>query len=115
MARGGKRSGAGRKAGSANRKTREIADQAAAEGITPLEVMLTSMRKLYAAEELTAACSIAKDAAPYMHPRLNTTTLDANVSLLGSLTLDDKRALLAALATFASGEEGAGTGAETRH
>lgn len=75
MARGGKRNGAGRKAGTANLKTREIADRAAAEGITPLEVMLTSMRKLYAAEEFTAACAIAKDAAPYVHARLATMEL----------------------------------------
>jgi hypothetical protein len=35
--RGGKRPGSGRKKGSATKKTREIADRAAAEGITPLE------------------------------------------------------------------------------
>jgi hypothetical protein len=44
MARGGKREGAGRKAGSLTKRTREIAEQATASGLTPLEVMLTNMR-----------------------------------------------------------------------
>jgi hypothetical protein len=40
----GARKGAGRKAGSLTIKTRAIAEQAVAEGITPLEVMLRAMR-----------------------------------------------------------------------
>lgn len=43
-ANGGRRPGSGRKPGSANIKTREIADKAAKEGITPLEVMIRAMR-----------------------------------------------------------------------
>lgn len=89
-ARGGKRAGAGRKAGAASKKTREIADKAAVAGITPLEVMMDTMREYHAKamaiapgaaievnEEaitrlglLTEASKIARDAAPYMHPRL---------------------------------------------
>lgn len=80
-AHGGKRNGSGRKAGSATQKTREIANRAAAEGITPLEVMLHAMRKHYEAGALDAAASIAKDAAPYMHPRLNTTTLKGGLDV----------------------------------
>ncbi len=88
--RGGKRVNAGRKAGTANKKTRAIADKAAASGITPLEVMMDTMREFHAKamaiapgaaievnEEaitrlglLTEASKIARDAAPYMHPRL---------------------------------------------
>jgi hypothetical protein len=71
MARGGKRSGAGRKKGSATRKTREIADQAALLGITPLEVMLEVMRTRYQAKDYDGACAVARDAAPYIHPRLS--------------------------------------------
>lgn len=44
MARGGKRVGAGRKAGSLTKRTRAIAEQAAAEGKAPLEIMLDNMR-----------------------------------------------------------------------
>lgn len=89
--RGGKRAGSGRKPGSANVKSREIADKAIAEGITPLEVMLQAMRKFVEAAEkmgtgqlqvvdgevitqlslMTEASKIAKDAAPYIHPRLS--------------------------------------------
>lgn len=88
--RGGARKGAGRKAGSATKKTREIADRAAAEGITPLEVMLRAMTALVDQAETLANCDttelngktvdrlgllvsaaeVAKNAAPYMHPRL---------------------------------------------
>ena len=70
MARGGKRAGAGRKPGSATKRTREIADAAAAEGVTPLEVMLKAMREHYDAERWDEAAAVAKDAAPYMHPKL---------------------------------------------
>lgn len=78
--RGGYRKGAGRKPGSANKKTRAIADKAAETGQTPLEVMIDAMRAFVSEAAsatgevrlklLAAASSIAKDAAPYMHPRL---------------------------------------------
>lgn len=87
--RGGARKNAGRKVGAATKRTREIADKAAEEGLTPLEVMLQTMRALVgrfdnlraAAESDTErdqvpldlmieASGIAKDAAPYIHPRL---------------------------------------------
>jgi hypothetical protein len=70
VARGGKRDGAGRKPGSTTTRTREIADRAAAEGVTPLEVMLEAMRTHYEAKRFDDAAAVAKDAAPYMHPRL---------------------------------------------
>src|ERR1043165_7395423 len=64
--RGGSRRGAGRPLGSKNRRTAEIARAAAVSGITPIEVMLGTMRELWA----QGAAEIAKDAAPYIHPRL---------------------------------------------
>lgn len=86
--KGGKRSGAGRPKGTATKKTREIADKAAAEGITPLEVMLHAMRysfgefeKTLVVDHLVAASSFAKDAAPYMHPRLTTIAGDPKAPL----------------------------------
>jgi hypothetical protein len=48
MAHGGKRSGSGRKPGTASVKTREIADRALIEGVTPLEVLLDNMRFYHA-------------------------------------------------------------------
>lgn len=71
--RGGFRPGAGRKPGTQTTKTKEklaIASKAALEGITPLEVMLAAMRKAYDAEDMKEAATFAKDAAPYVHPRL---------------------------------------------
>lgn len=44
MARGGKRVGAGRPSGALTARTREVAEKALAEGISPLEVMLGNMR-----------------------------------------------------------------------
>ena len=81
MPKGGARPGAGRKPGGTNKKTREIAELAAAEGITPLEVMVLAMRRKYEAGDLDGAASIAKDAAPYMHPRLSSveSKVDARV------------------------------------
>jgi len=77
--RGGARKGAGRKKGVATTKTREVADKAAAEGITPLEYMLQVMRSeppegLKGPQLLSAHMmrfEAAKAAAPYIHPKLS--------------------------------------------
>jgi hypothetical protein len=76
MAHGGARKGAGRPAGMANRKTREIADKAITEGLTPLEYMLSVMRDETAAPAVRL--DAAKSAASYVHPRLS--AIDANLS-----------------------------------
>jgi hypothetical protein len=73
MPRGGKREGAGRRKGSANKKTQDIANAAAQAGITPLEYMLDILRKEESTSEQKAWA--AEKAAPYMHPRLQTTVL----------------------------------------
>jgi hypothetical protein len=81
MTRGGKRPGAGRKKGSLSQKTRAIATRAAAEGIMPLQVILRTMRAVWAkasrnGETVTSfrdaliAVAMAEKAAPYVHPRL---------------------------------------------
>lgn len=103
--KGGARSGAGRKEGSLTKRTREIAEVAAAQGITPLEVMMSAMMALYREagncnresykhhdhghktndhddghdtmvtenriKLLNMAATIARHAAPYVHPRLS--------------------------------------------
>ena len=68
MAGRGNPKGVGRKPGTANTRTREIADKAAQEGITPLEYMLAVMRDETA--ETAHRHDMAKAAAPYIHPRL---------------------------------------------
>ncbi len=97
---GGARPGAGRPVGSANKKTQEIVAKALQDGVTPLDVMLGNMRfawdgcedllmrlneKLQSKDSGAAetydvfkefmrmrqmAEECAKDAAPYVHPRL---------------------------------------------
>jgi hypothetical protein len=103
---GGKRVGAGRTKGALTKRTRLIAEKAAEQGITPLEVMLGNMRYFHklaeGAEAVLAdlsadkiagmepdarfkyllaevkkaaglrdmAHTCARDAAPYLHPRL---------------------------------------------
>lgn len=67
--RGGKRSGAGRPKGAATKRSREIADQAIAEGTSPLEYMLGVMRDPEAAP--ARRDEMAKMAAPYIHPRVS--------------------------------------------
>lgn len=67
---GGARAGAGRRKGSITKRTREIAEKALAEGISPLEMMLKAMRALDADGQIEKAGDMASKAAPYMHARL---------------------------------------------
>lgn len=101
---GGARRGSGRKKGALVTKTQEIVAKAAAEGISPLEVMLNDMRFYYdlgqkefakikgmelhedAVETFkkahtlkTVARECAQLAAPYIHPKL--ASIDAKVSI----------------------------------
>jgi hypothetical protein len=68
MARGGNRPGAGRKPGAATKRTREIADKAASEGLTPLDYLLSVLRD--ETQEQAVRIDAANKAAPYMHPKL---------------------------------------------
>jgi hypothetical protein len=67
---GGARTGAGRKKGGLTGRTREVAEKIAARGKTPLEVMITIMRRAERKKDDAMALDAAKAAAPYMHPRL---------------------------------------------
>lgn len=81
--RGGFRPNSGRKTGSGNKKTAEIALNAARRGITPLEYMLKIMRKPIPpgvnaqtrAQMEANRMDAAKAAAPYVHPRLQAITM----------------------------------------
>lgn len=66
--RGGKREGSGRKQGAATTRTRDIANQIAASGSSPLEYLLSVMRDVAAEPQMRM--DAAKSAAPYVHPRL---------------------------------------------
>lgn len=68
MSRGGKREGAGRPSGAVTTRSREVAEQASKEGLTPLEFMLEVLRDENAKFE--SRCWAAEKAAPYVHAKL---------------------------------------------
>ena len=81
---GGARKGAGRKPGARGIRTREALAKAESIGVKPLDVMLEAMAEHYEVAKkmakgperlvaLRAAHEFAKDAAPYIHPKLAAT------------------------------------------
>ena len=86
--------------GPAKTKSAIIAAIAMAEGITPLEVMLRAMRNAWNAGDEQTAVARAKDAAPYVHPRLAATEVtgkDGGAVKFEHVTDEDR---VAALASF---------------
>jgi hypothetical protein len=79
---GGPQPGSGRKPSSLNKKTREIAEKAAEKGITPLEVMLEAMNDAYKISAIEAF-PYAKDAAPFMHARINSVEWKGDLTIKG--------------------------------
>jgi hypothetical protein len=73
MSHGGKRPGAGRKAGSATTRTREIANAIAESGLSPLEYLTQVFQDPLVDE--SRRIDAAKAAAPYVHARLNSVEL----------------------------------------
>ena len=104
-AHGGARKGAGRKLGSATKRTREVADRAAAEGITPLEYMLAVMREDSTHEDARIQAGreamkfeAAKAAAPYIHPRLQAIVHSGSIDTIMSASDKQLDALIKELA-----------------
>jgi hypothetical protein len=69
MASGGKREGAGRKAGVPNKASIARQEKAAATGETPIDYMLRVMRD--PTNDHGRRDEMAKAAAPYVHPKLS--------------------------------------------
>lgn len=67
--KGGKREGAGRKAGVPNKRTAETQKAIEESGLTPLQYMLRVMRD--EAEEPRVRLNAAVSAAPYVHAKLS--------------------------------------------
>lgn len=98
MARGGTRPNAGRKPGASVEKTRAVANKVASDGdVTPLEVMVESMRHFYSlartgeavpdgekvltpSQLYAMAADVANKAAPFIHPKLSSVEMNANVT-----------------------------------
>jgi hypothetical protein len=87
--RGGTRPGAGRKPGTKNQKTRAVAIEAAATGLSPVAVLLHYMHAAHAAGDVAVAVDCASRAAPFIHPRLSAVALD-----LKDLTDDELRRIV---------------------
>lgn len=68
----------GRKPGTPNKKTAELQQQVEASGMTPLAYLLQVMRD--AGQEQDARLEAAKAAAPYVHARLSSVEMNANVT-----------------------------------
>lgn len=84
MPRGGARKGAGRKRTAdtpEGKLRRDLALKALKEGTTPLEVILEAMKDAYETDGARAALPYAKEAAPYVHPKLS----NVDTSLRGVL------------------------------
>lgn len=73
MARGGKRTGAGRKKGTRAKKTVELLEAVTTSGETPLEYMLRVMRDPIASFDRRD--EMAKAAAPYVHSKMPTAVI----------------------------------------
>ena len=98
----------GRPVGTTGQRSR-ARDRAIAQAeITPLEVMLKTMAEIWnaaiaqedpmeRAKGQMAAVSVAKDVAPYLHPRLQATTLKGDKENPLQLDLFDADALKAAV------------------
>jgi hypothetical protein len=87
MARGGKRDGAGRKAGSINKVSAEKRAEIVASGLTPLDYMLTVLRDETAA--IDRRDWAAEKAAPYVHPKLAAIEHSGNVTVSHEAALDE--------------------------
>ncbi len=71
MPQGGRREGAGRPKGVPNKASAAKAAEIAASGLTPLDWMLSVLRD--PTVDYDRRDRMAKDAAPYVHPRLAST------------------------------------------
>ena len=76
--KGGKRPGAGRKAGTPNKRTAEIQQAVEESGLTPLEYMLSVMRDV--GQDELRRLQAARDAAPYVHAKLSSVEMHATVT-----------------------------------
>lgn len=61
----------GRKKSAIKAATEALVQKALDEGTTPLQVMLEAMRQAYQEGGAQAAVPFAKEAAPYVHPKLS--------------------------------------------
>lgn len=76
MARGGARPNSGPKRGTKQTKTRALALEAVATGLSPVAVLLHWMNTAHNSGDMAGAVDAATRAAPFIHPRLSAVALD---------------------------------------
>ncbi|CAB4137474.1 hypothetical protein UFOVP317_39 [uncultured Caudovirales phage] len=84
MAQGGKREGSGRPKGSRNKKTIAQTEAIEKAGITPLEYILAVLRD--ETQEQSVRLDAAHKAAPYVHAKLATGTVNVNGNVAHQVT-----------------------------
>lgn len=100
---GGARTGAGRPAGSPNRRSVEVVAEALSAGISPVEYMLTIMRDAEASPKDRAWA--AEKSAPYVHPRPAPMERTVSIDLPDTSTAEGiDKALDAVIAAMGRGE-----------
>ncbi len=60
--------------------------------LTPLAIILTTMQRRYVEGDLDAAVSLARIAAPYLHPRVPASTPPPDLAAMHDADLDALRA-----------------------
>ncbi len=62
-----------------------------AADLSPLAIILRTMRERYAAQDYEGAIALARIAAPYLHPRLPAATPPAEIAAMTDADLDALR------------------------
>ncbi len=86
MAKGGKRQGAGRPKGSRDKGKAAIAALEALSGKTPIELWTSILVNPESPLELRL--QVAKELAPYIHPKLSSVESNINATIAHENTLD---------------------------
>ena len=113
---GGRRSGAGRKPGGENVRSRVVLHPSIQEQIGPVEVQTRTMLELWRRAHngdgemvdlglATQACAIARDVAPYLHPRLAAIAATATVTTVERSSPEEARQLAMAALEKAFGSQ----------
>lgn len=100
----------------ASKRRREIIDRVTMANVTPLEVMTGTMMAMWNAAHsgptldlglATQACNIAKDCAPYLHPRLAMTAISVDNRTASPVSPEEARVMEDVALAAAFGAAGA--------
>lgn len=84
-------------------------------GVQPLDVLLGNMRRALDKQDDEKAGYWAEKAAPYVHAKLASSQVNATVSWLDGLSIDQQRAVVTALSTLEGDAGDVAEGANQTH